>query len=133
MNWLLDTDILIEGERGNPAVVTWLETVGEVATADIIRAEYLIGIHSVNEAGKKNRGEQFYRQQILSFACLTNEPADYEAAARLTGEARRSGRGKPSLVDGLLAAIAIRLGATVATRNLKDFEAMGCPCANPLA
>ncbi len=38
----------------------------------------------------------------------------------------------PSVVDGLLAAIAIRTGATVATRNETDFKAIGCPCANPL-
>lgn len=133
MNWLLDTDLLIEGERGNPTVVQWLESVSEVATADIVRAEYLIGIHSVNDPGKRVRGEQFYRRRILSFVSFANQVVDYETAARLVGEARRSGQGKPSLADGLLAAIAIRTGATVATRNLKDFAAMGCPCGNPLA
>ena len=59
--------------------------------------------------------------------------ADYEAAARMAGEAPRTGKGTPSLADGLLAAIALRAGASVATRNAKDFKAMGCPCANPVA
>ena len=34
MRWLIDSDILIEGERENPAVLPWLESQEEVATAD---------------------------------------------------------------------------------------------------
>ena len=63
---------------------------------------------------------------------MSSEPAGYAKAAILAGEARRSGKGKPGFVDGLLVAIALRTGATVATRNLTDFKAMGCPCENPL-
>jgi predicted nucleic acid-binding protein len=50
----------------------------------------------------------------------------------MAGEARRESRGGPSQVDGLPAAVAIRTGATVATRNTRDFKAMGCPCSDPL-
>ena len=60
------------------------------------------------------------------------EPSDFEVAAKLAGEARRAGKGKPSLADALLAEVALRTEATVATGNLKDFQAMGCPCRNPL-
>jgi predicted nucleic acid-binding protein len=63
---------------------------------------------------------------------LASDPADYAKAASLAGEARRLGKGKPGLVDGLVAALALRTGAKVATRNLTDFKAMGCPCDNPL-
>ena len=44
MRWLIDSDILIEGERENPAFLPWLESQKEVATADIIRAEFLLGV-----------------------------------------------------------------------------------------
>jgi predicted nucleic acid-binding protein len=54
-------------------------------------------------------------------------------AARMAGEARREGRGRPSLADALRGAIAPRTGATVATQNRKDFAAMGVPSENPLA
>ena len=37
-----------------------------------------------------------------------------------------------SLVDGLLAAIALRKGAKVAIRHIEDFRAMNCPGENPL-
>ena len=41
MRWLIDSDVLIEGERENPAFLPWLESQEEVATADIVRAESL--------------------------------------------------------------------------------------------
>jgi len=133
MRWLIDSDVLIEGERGNPDFNAWLATCEEVATADIVRAEFLLGVHLVLDQVKRGRGERFYSEKITRLASLPNETADYELAAKLAGEARRTGQGKPSLPDALLAAIAIRTGATVATRNLKDFQALGCDCKNPLA
>ncbi len=50
MRWLIDADLLIEGERGNPAFHPWLANAGEVATADIIRAEFLMGVHDAHDA-----------------------------------------------------------------------------------
>ena len=132
MRWLIDSDILIEGEREHPAFDGFRTSPGEFATADIIRAEFLLGVHAVPDAAKRRRGEQFYRERIARIASLPNETADYETADRLADEARRNGLGQPSLPDALLAAMAIRAGATVATRNLKDFKAMGGDCANPL-
>jgi predicted nucleic acid-binding protein len=130
--WIIDSDVLIEGERGNPAFGQWLKTPGEYATADIIRAEFLLGVHAVPDPAKRQRGEQFYRDRIARIPSFANEAADYETAARMAGEARRLGRGKPSLADALLGAIALRTGATVATQNLKDFVVMGIAAENPL-
>lgn len=131
MRWLIDTDVLIEGERGNPAFAKWTESAGEFATADIIRAEFLVGVHAVSDKAKRVIGENFYREHIAKLPSFANESADFETAARLVGEARRTGS-KTSLVDGLLAAIAIRTGATIATRNVKDFKAVGVACQDPL-
>jgi predicted nucleic acid-binding protein len=131
MPWLINTDVFIEGERGDPEFISWLETADEVATADIVRAEFLIGVHAVPNAALRQRGSQFYSDRIALLPSFASEPLDYAKAAALAGEARRGGKGKPSLVDGLLAAIALRTGAKVATRNLTDFKAMGCPCENP--
>jgi len=47
MPWLIDTDILIEGERGNPAFKHWLANADEIATADIVRGEFLLGVRAV--------------------------------------------------------------------------------------
>ncbi len=103
-----------------------------VATADIVRGQFLIGVHMVKDPAKRNRGAKFYSESIAPLPSIANEPEDYEQAARLAGEAWRNNAGSPDLLDGLLAAIALRTGAVVATRNEKDFKAMGCPCANPL-
>ncbi len=51
------------------------------------------------------------------------------AAARWAGDSRRRlGRGSPRrLADSLVAGVAWDLGATVVTRNPRDFEAQGVP------
>lgn len=133
MRWLIDSDVLIEGERGHPGFIPWLEAQQEIATADVVRCEFLLGVHAVTDPGKRSRGEQFYTRHIAGLASIANEPADFPLAAKLAGEARRNGKGKPSVVDALLAAIALRTGAMVGARNLTDFVGMGCPCANPLS
>jgi predicted nucleic acid-binding protein len=132
MRWLIDSDILIEGERQDPDFLPWLESADEVATADVIRCEFLLGVHAVPDLAKRRRGEQFYRDYIAKLPSFPCEPGDFERAAQMAGEARLQGKGKPSVVDALLAAIALRTGATVATRHVTDFTAMGCPCQDPL-
>jgi predicted nucleic acid-binding protein len=133
MPWIIDTDVFIEGERGHVAFVGWLQSADGIATADVVRGEFLIGIHAVADENIRRRGVQFYSERIAGLPSFSSEPADYAKAAALAGDARRSGKGKPGLVDGLIAAIAIRTGAKVATQNIKDFDAMGCPCENPLS
>ena len=59
MRWLIDSDILIEGERENPAFLPWLELQEEVATADIVRAGFLLGVYAIGDAAKRQRGELF--------------------------------------------------------------------------
>ena len=132
MPWIIDTDIFIEGERGHPAFLPWLQSADGIATADVVRGEFLIGTHAVPDAILRERGIQFYSERIAALPSFSSEPADYAKAAALAGDARRVGKGKPGLIDGLIAAVALRTGATVATQNTKDFEAMDCPCADPL-
>jgi predicted nucleic acid-binding protein len=132
MPWLIHTDIFIEGERGHPSLKPWLEQAGEIATADIVRGESLLGVHAVADAALRQRGTQFYTDILAHLPSFASEPADYAKAANLAGEARRFGKGNPSLADGLITALALRTGAKAATRNVTDFIAMGCPCENPL-
>ena len=133
MPWIIDTDLLVEGERGDPRFVQWLQSADTVATADIIRAEFLLGVHAVVDEVLRKRGAQFYAQTIALLPSLPSDPSDYAKAAQLAGDARRTGKGSPGLVDGLIAALALRTSATVATRNTRDINAMNCPCFNPLA
>jgi predicted nucleic acid-binding protein len=132
MAWIIDTDVLIEGERGHPAFLDWLQKADAVATADVVRGEYLLGTYAVPDETIRQRSLKFYTTRMTGLPSFSSESGDYPKAAVLAGEARRQGKGKPGLVDGLIAVIALRTGATVATQNTKDFIAMGCPCANPL-
>ena len=59
MRWLIDSDILIEGERGNAAFDRFSALPDEFATADIIRVEFLLGVHAVPDAQKRRRGNSF--------------------------------------------------------------------------
>lgn len=130
MPWIIDTDVFIEGERGNASFALWLSTADGVATADVVRGEFLIGVHAVADEAIRRRGIKFYADRLAGLPSFCSEPADYAKAAEWAGDARRRAKGKPGLIDGLIAAIAIRTGAKVATQNTKDFDAMGCPCAN---
>jgi len=130
--WLIDSDLLIEGERGNPQMLDWLEAVENVATSDIACTEFLVGAYQSAHPEKRERAFQFYRESISTCPNESHVFEDFENAARLLGEAWRDKKGKPSLADALMAATAIRTGRTVATRNVQDFKACGVPVENPL-
>ena len=60
-------------------------------------------------------------------------PFDAAAAriwGRLMAEGRRAG-GSPAVRDAEVAAVALAHGLTVATRNVRDFEALGVAWMNP--
>ena len=81
--WLVDTDVFIEGERGNPAFTKWLDRAGLIATADIVRGEFLLGVHAVPDAALRQRGTQFYADTIAHLSSFPSDPADYAKAATL--------------------------------------------------
>ena len=63
--------------------------------------------------------------QALDFVALS--PAGAQWAGDRRRERIQAGRSKPSTTDALIAALAHSLGATVVTRNAKDFEAFDVP------
>src|SRR5580704_17722516 len=98
MSWIIDTDIFIEGERGNVAFVKWLQSADGIATADIVRGEFLIGVHAVADESIRQRGVRFYSERMAGLPSFCSEPSDYAKAGALAGDARRSGKGKPGLI-----------------------------------
>ena len=78
----------------------------EIAVCDAIRMEVLAGA----------RGEQHLRdlhRLLARAATLETLPSDYDAAASIYRSCRRHGETPRSLIDCLIAAIAIRGGVTV--------------------
>ena len=107
---LADTSAWVEYLRGTgSAAHTRMRTVltdAESAVCDAIRMEVLAGA----------LGQQHLRDlhRLLGRAVtLETLPSDYDAAASIYRSCRRRGETPRSLIDCLIAAIAVRAGATV--------------------
>lgn len=134
---VLDTNVLSELMRPapNPAVIAWLDrrNPGDVATTAITVAEILFGIERLPAGRRRN-----------ALAVLAADMFDQEFAGRLlpfdavaaSFYARQmadlQGRGRPvAMADGQIAAICQAHGASLATRNTKDFQGFDVVLVNP--
>lgn len=134
---VLDTNVLSELMRPapNPVVVHWLDRhpARDVGTTSITVAEILYGIERL-PAGRRQRtlamlaAELF--DQEFSGRLLTFDALAASHYAQKMAEAERNGT-PVSMADGQIAAICETHGATLATRNTKDFEPLGVPLINP--
>ena len=123
--YLIDTDILSLFREGNPEVVrrVGLCLPGEVVTSVITIDEHQSGWYSlVRSAKKPNRLEHVYDSLIRATVFFSRLPVwnfTQAAIARFEGLKRSKHNVKKN--DLRLAAIAFEAGATVVTRNLRDF------------
>lgn len=123
MNYLLNSTVIIDYavsyEPGARIVDELFSGGGDLLTCDVVACEALSG----------GRPEElvFVRALLDTLQYVTLDPE----GARWAGERRReridAGRRKPSVGDTLIAALAWRTGATVVTRNARDFEAFDVP------
>lgn len=136
---VLDTNVLSELLRPapDPAVIMWLgtQTPAQVFTTAITEAEIRYGVARL-EAGRRREGlmaaitaifTEDFAGRVLAFdaECATAY-ADIVAARERTG--------RPiSQFDAQIAAIARMHDAAIATRNVKDFEALGLTILNPFS
>lgn len=134
---LLDTNVVSEvmRERPDPTVRAWLRALPrrELWTASIVIAELLSGI-DLMPAGRKQQTlreaveamiAEDFRGQVLKF--------DVSAArhyAQILASRKHMGRPMREM-DALIAATAKSNDATLATRNLRDFENCGLQLMNP--
>lgn len=131
---ILDTNVvseLMKGPGAEPKVVAFVSglTVPPV-TMVFTRMEVLVGILALPE-GKRRRDLFAAVERILSGTRLLefdNDAADACAAAFT----RRARAGAPmSMVDAMIAGIALTHDATLVTRNTRDFEGLGLRMINP--
>lgn len=130
---VLDTNVLSELMKAQPAenVVAWVgaQPTSSLFVTAINQAEILYGIgllpdgqrRSAFEAAAKAMFEEDFGTRILAFGSDAATAYADIAAAR-----RRQGRPIPQS-DAQIAAVARSTGATLATRNVADFE--GCDVA----
>jgi toxin FitB len=134
---VLDTNVFSELMRPvpEPRVLNWLanEPRSALFTTAVTRGEILYGIWSM-PAGARRQGFWDVTQSIFSedFAgrvlSFDNDAAD--AFAEIS--ASRKSAGKPiSQFDAMIAAVVRSRGATLATRNVKDFVDCGIEIIDP--
>jgi len=134
---VLDTNVLSEALRPvpEPSVLDWLSNQPRASLfiTTVTRGEILYGIRILAD-GKRRRGlwdaaikifDTDFADQVLSF---DSEAADTYADI----SASRRAAGKPiSQFDAMIVAMARSRGASLATRNAKDFEDCGVDVINP--
>jgi predicted nucleic acid-binding protein len=131
MRILIDTSLLVEGERRNFDLGGWVEAARhEVFICDATVAEYIAG-RPLKDAGKERRWQDYWGSFV---SLLESVPLDHqicEKAGELLADARRAGKTVP-LGDGLHAAVAALEDLTVATVDVDHFKALGVRAMNPL-
>lgn len=125
---LLDTNVLSELMRPQPSaiVLAWFaqQKEAEFYTSAITQAELLLGVALLLDGKRRDAFasavEQMFEQDFVGHCLPFDEFAAHEYAALV---AIRNKLGMPiSTEDAQIAAIALRNGLTLATRNIKDFR-----------
>jgi predicted nucleic acid-binding protein len=134
---LLDTHVVSEPKRAlpNPHVVAWYarQPADHLYLTSTVVAELAFGIELLPAGRRRRSFEAWLRERVISLFAGRILPFDTDDAlvfGRLMATARRQGR--PARVgDAEIAAVAIRHGFAIATRNTSDFAAFGAPLVDP--
>ena len=136
---VLDTNVISEVLRPapQPAVLHWLaaQPRASLFTTTVTQGEVLYGIRVLSD-GKRRRGLWDAVKRIFS-EDFAGQVLDFDSdAADMYAEIAASRRmaGKPiSQFDAMIVAMARSRGASLATRNVSDFEDCGVDVVNPWA
>jgi predicted nucleic acid-binding protein len=133
---ILDTNVVSSQMAGKRdfVVLEWLNKYdpGDLFLTSITIAEIFFGAYIVPDAARKealiqslSRLVGAYNNRILSFS-LSNS----ETYGRTTASRRLAGR-PIETKDAMIAAICLANNATLATRNVRDFEGLDLKLVNP--
>lgn len=131
---VIDTNVISEMMRDepDPRVLAWTATAGRLHTTAITLAEIEYGIHRLPNGRRRDR---LTAAADRVFADFDDVILAFDArAARRYGAivAGREQAGLPiTTADAQIAAICASRNATLATRNIDDFEAAGVDLINP--
>jgi len=130
-----DTNLVSETVRlkPDPRATAWIRAHdAELAISAIVLAEISFGIERIRPDERARRLDGFVaalRQHFAGRIFSFDEESSLIFGA-LMGEAARRGR-LPAVADGMIAAIALRHGAALATRNHTDFDFPQLKIVNP--
>jgi toxin FitB len=133
----VDTNVISETAKPMPSalVLAWLNgaDVKDIFLPLPVVSELAFGAY---EHERKNNGSRRYHETLAAALTLFGGnilPFGIEAAMKF-GEisALRNGMGRPIMrLDAMIAAICLVHGATLATRNVRDFDGLGLKLVNP--
>lgn len=131
MAFLLDTNVISETRkpRPHPAVMAWIaDNAGRLRLCAATLGELQSGVEITrrNDPAKAAEIEAWIDKLHRAFDVISIDEPVFRRWARLMD--RKSDH---LLIDALIAATAEVHGLTVATRNLRDFEALGARVVNP--
>ena len=132
---LLDTNVLSELTRARPApqVVAWLEeNEPRLALPAITLAELRYGIARLASGRRKSRLTRFWNMTRERFVgrIYSFDDRAAEAYGDIAAAAERAGT-PINVAGGLIAAIAVVHGMSIATRDISDFDVAGASVVNP--
>lgn len=134
---IVDSNVLSEPMRPAPAesVAQWFDRqpLDRLAITAVTVGEILYGLDRLPDGRRKaDLTARFVAvvRRAFSARVLAFDDAAAAACARIRDDRDRAGR-PISVNDAMIAGIARSKGATVATRNLDDFEQCGIAILNP--
>ena len=137
MNYLLDTCLISEliKKKPEPRVVEWVREQPEerLYLSVLTLGELQKGIAKLEDQRRAKKLQTWLDDDLLErFAgrILDVTPRVARIWGRIQGRAEANGR-RMQVVDSLIAATCLDLGAAVVTRNVEDIEASGVEIVNP--
>lgn len=134
---VLDTNVISEVMRPSPSavVLAWLRStpVHELATTTICIAEIGYGLARLPYGRRRSQQEAAfasYRAQIFEGRVFAFDALAADTYGELVASRERLGRPLDG-PDGLIAAIVLSRGLSVATRDVGGFSDCGFPVVNP--
>ena len=135
--FLLDTNCISEivGLKPEPRVMDWMEAVDEALLylSVLTLGEIRKGLAGLPQSKRRTRLETWLEVELRARFSGRILPIDEAVADRwglLAAEAKRKGRAL-SIIDGLLAATALRHNLTIVSHNVSDFTNTQVPVLNP--
>ena len=135
MTYLVDANVLSEPTKPAPSrkVIDWLSANERTLVVDsIVLGELYIGILALPPGRKRRQLEQWFDALMQTIECLPWDATVSRRWAKLVVDLKRKGETMP-LLDGMIAATALRHGLTIATRNTRDFQKAGLKVFDPFA
>ncbi len=132
--YVIDTNIVSELTRRSPAqaVVEFLNNTPDLFISTIVFHELEFGIQCMADLARRGKLQAFslaLRQQFHG-RIVDVDIQVAETGGRLRASEKSQGRVLSEL-DALIAATAMVKGASLVTRNIKDFEKLGVPLLDP--